>query len=91
VERCKKHALPISLPKTHFGRRVRLLGGFRSDEGYEPDPARVQALKEMPEPSNRKELMSQMFLLRYFEQHSPGLQIELGPLNALTSAKTPWR
>ena len=83
--------IPISLWKTQFGSEVRLLGGIRTLEGFKPDPKRVQALDDLPEPTTRKELMSQMFLLRFFADHSPNLQLELGPLNALTSNKSPFR
>jgi hypothetical protein len=91
VERCEQHQLPISLKKTQFGNEVKLLGGIRTKEGFKPDPRRVQALKDLPEPTSRKELLSVMFLLRFFANHSPNLQIELGPLNELTSSKTPFR
>jgi hypothetical protein len=90
VERCRTHSLPISLKKTQFGSEVRLLGGIRTLEGFKPDEKRIQALKQLPEPATRKELMSVMFLLRFFADHSPNLQIELGLLNALTSSKTPF-
>ncbi|MBS1659382.1 MAG: DDE-type integrase/transposase/recombinase [Bacteroidetes bacterium] len=91
VLRAQEHAIPLALHKTHAGKEVKLLGGIRTIHGYKPDPVRVQALKELPEPKNRKELMSSMFLLRWFAEHSPNLQIFLGPLNELTSSKTVWR
>ena len=89
VNRCDAHDIPLSLQKTEFGTELKVLGGIRTLTGFKPDPERIQALKELPEPKTKAELRSVMVLLRYFQEHSPGLQTALGPLNQLVS-KTTW-
>ena len=80
----------VNVKKFQIGPRVECLGFVRSVNGFEVSPAKLQALREVRSPTNKRELKSVLGLLRYLQRHVPQLAVLTKPLNKLTSNKLKW-
>ena len=69
---------------------VRCLGFLVSKGGIAVDPARVEALINMPDPTNIKELRSYIGAMLFYFRHVEGWALLMAPLNALTKKGVPW-
>lgn len=90
VERLEQHALQLNLSKFQVGNEVKFVGWVRNADGFVADPEKVQAIRELRDPSSRSELKSVLGGLRFLQKAVKGLGETLGPLNRLTSEKTPF-
>jgi len=54
-------------------------------EGLQPDPEKVKAVKEMPKPTSKKELMSLLGFVNYLSKFLPKLSEVAQPLREMTS------
>lgn len=61
-------------------------------EGLKPDPAKVKAVEEMPQPSRKQEVLSLLGFVNYLSRFLPRLTDVAQPLRDLTSkdAKFTW-
>ena len=57
-KRCEESKITLSDSKQQIGTEVRFAGHIVSDHGTKPDPIKVQAIKEFPEPKNVTDLRS---------------------------------
>jgi RNase H-like domain found in reverse transcriptase/Reverse transcriptase (RNA-dependent DNA polymerase)/Integrase zinc binding domain/Chromo (CHRromatin Organisation MOdifier) domain/Zinc knuckle len=58
LERLRKHKLYAKRTKCEFAvRRLKFLGHIISDKGVEMDPSRVEAIRDWPEPTSKKEIL----------------------------------
>ena len=55
-----------------------------SDEGVKPDPAKLDAIRNMPSPTSKHEILSSLGLCTYLSTYMPNLSSILQPLCELT-------
>ena len=76
----------INPGKIHVGRTVKFLGEMRSENGYSPNPALVEALLTFRKVENQSDVRAVLGMYRQVSHHVPHLAEVLAPLNALTSS-----
>ena len=66
LQRCRKVSLKLNKDKCHF--RYTTVPFFEeviSQNGVQPDPQKIKALMEMPQPNNKKELQTFLGIINY--------------------------
>ena len=82
--RFEKHGMKLAPAKLHVGcKHVKFLGHIVGVDGIRPDPAKVQALLEMPEPGNLSQLRAWLGLANYYRRFVRGMAVLVAPLTAL--------
>ena len=66
------------------GNSIPFFGHVISDQGVKPDPAKMDAIKNMPTPTSKHELLSFLDLCNYLSTYVPDLSSILQPLHQLT-------
>ena len=69
---------------------VPYLGHLLSEEGIKPDPAKVKAMRDMPEPSDKKALMRFLGVVTYVSKFIPNLSTVAAPLRDLIKKDSEW-
>ena len=93
LERLKEANLKASVKKCHFMKeKVKFLGHIVSEAGVEPDPEKVEMVKNWPVPKTVKEVRGFIGLASYYRKHCMGFAQIAKPLHDLTSknAKFVW-
>ena len=86
--RLKESGLTLNLDKTLFCQeKIPFLGFILSAEGVSPDPGRIDAILNMPEPRNRKELQSCIGVCNYYRIFSKHYAVYIDPFRKLLSEK----
>nr|AAB34006.1 pol gene product {Gypsy/Ty3-class retrotransposon Por2} [Pisaster ochraceus=starfish, testis, sperm, Peptide Transposon, 175 aa] [Pisaster ochraceus] len=70
--------------------RVEYFGHVFSSDGVSPDPKKVQAIQNVPEPQNAGEVRSFLGLVTYCGRFIPDLATISAPLRELTKDAAPW-
>ena len=70
-QRCQEHQITLSKSKQQIGTEVQFAGHIVSDKGTRPDPSKVAAIKEFPEPTNITDLRSFLGLANQFGNYAP--------------------
>ena len=66
--------LKLNPDKCEFGKsEVTFYDNVVSDQGFEPDPHKVDAIVKMPTPSNKTELFSFLGMVNYLAPYIPKL------------------
>ena len=86
-KRCHENQITLSDSKQQIGNEVRFAGHIVSDLGTRPDPMKVQAIKEFPEPKNVTDLRSFLGLANQFGDYAPDLRHAMEPLKPLLQKK----
>jgi hypothetical protein len=82
--RCRKFGISLNPKKTIFGvMEEKLLGHIVSREGVKVDPERVVAIKNMPLPTNKKEMKSFFGKIKFLRCFIPDFSQVVKPLNQL--------
>ena len=71
-------------------RSVKWMGHILSDQGLKADPARVQAITDMPVPTSVPELKRFLGMVGYISRFLPNLSEVLAPLRQLTQRSVEW-
>ena len=88
----REQSLYCKLSKCKFGmREVKYVGQLVSEEGLRPNPAKVQVLKDWPEPANRDELQCFLGLAQYFSKFICAYATISACLQALIRPKSDWK
>ena len=83
--RLKDADLKVNGAKTHlFQRRVSFLGHVVSEDGIEPDPSKIEAVRTWPRPRTLTELRSFIGLASYYRDHIRSFASVARPLHFLT-------
>jgi hypothetical protein len=91
LQRLREKQLPIKLSKCEFHKdRIAFLGYIVSTEGLAPDPKKVEAVKDWPEPTNVKEVQAALGFMNYYRKFIKGFSSIAAPLSALTKKDTPF-
>ncbi|RXN13805.1 Retrovirus-related Pol polyprotein from transposon 412 [Labeo rohita] len=92
LNRLKEYGLKLSPEKCcFFQTSVRYLGHVVSKDGVETDPAKVEALKTWPRPTNLKELRAFLGFAGYYRRFVCDYSKIVKPLTGLTEGYPPLR
>lgn len=90
-ERLRQAGLTVKLDKCKFlQKNVAYLGFVIDKEGLHPDPKKVEAIKEIPTPTNVTQLKSFLGFLNYYGKFIPNLSTMLHPLHNLLKKSVRW-
>ena len=89
MRKLQEKELPLKLSKCEFHKHeIAFLGYLISDKGLAPDPAKVKAVEEWPEPRNVKDVQSFLGLANYYRKFVENFSKIAGPLTNLTKKET---
>ena len=71
-------------------RRIEFLGHIISEEGVSPDPAKLEAILNMPDPSDITELRRLLGLINFLGRYVPNLSSVLRPVTELLEKDKEW-
>ncbi|KAI4894807.1 hypothetical protein NFI96_015293, partial [Prochilodus magdalenae] len=91
MERCRKVKLRLSLKKLQFKvAEVQFHGHILSSNGLKPDPEKVRAIVNMPNPTDAKGVQRLIGFANYLAKFMPHLSAVCEPLRRLLDIDTPW-
>ena len=93
LDRAQQVNLRLNSSKLHLRKpEVRFMGHLITSKGLEPDPDKVKAVEEIPEPTTKQELKSLLGFVNYLSKFQPKLSEVAQPLRDLTAkeAKFIW-
>jgi hypothetical protein len=91
LQRLRDASLKLKLSKCHFFvKEIQYLGYVISENGISPDPKKIEAIKKMQEPRNKKELRSFLGLCSYYRQFIHQFAALCEPLYSLTHENTKY-
>ena len=89
LNKCCEIGLKLNPDKCEFGKsEVTFYGNVVSDQGFEPDPCKVDAIVRMPAPSNKTELSSFLGMVNYLAPYIPMLSDCTATLRQLNKKNT---
>ena len=84
--------LTVKIKKCQFGRpKVPYLGHLVGGGDLEPDPGKVQAVKEYPQPETKKNVRAFLGLAGYYQRFIPNFAAVTVPMTELTWKGQPHR
>lgn len=82
LQRFKKAGLILQTEKCHFLRRkIVYLGHVISEDGVQPDPDKIRAVKAFPVPKSKKNVKQFLGLVNYYRRFIPNMAKIAKPLN----------
>ncbi len=91
LERCREVKLRLSLKKLQFKvAEVKFHGHILSSTGLKPDPEKVRAIMDMPNPTDTKGVQRLIGFANYLAKFMPHLSSVCEPLRRLLDKDTPW-
>lgn len=91
MERCRSVKLRLGLKKLQFKvKDVHFHGHILSAKGLKPDPDKVRAILDMPNPSDAKGVQRLIGFANYLAKFMPHLSAVCEPLRRLLDKDTPW-
>ena len=85
MERAKERQLKLNPDKIQFKlKRISFMGFKITEAGVQPEPSRVQAITEMPEPKSKLEVQRFIGMVNYLNTFCPSLAKVISPLHMLT-------
>ena len=69
---------------------VEFLGHLINKDGVQPDPAKVFAIKNMPDPQNVTELRRILGMINFLGRYIPNLSTTLRPMTELLESDKTW-
>jgi hypothetical protein len=85
LQKLREKDIPLKLSKCEFHKdSVSFLGYIVSKDGLAPDPKKVKAIKEWPEPTNVKEIQSFNGLMNFYRKFIKNFSAIAGPMTELT-------
>lgn len=91
LERIESTSLKLNKDKCVFRQnQLHFLGQVIDKSGVKPDPDKVKAIKELPEPQNVQDLKRVLGMFTYLGKYIPHLSTVGQPLYELLRSKTAW-
>ncbi|KAK2143360.1 hypothetical protein NP493_4554g00000 [Ridgeia piscesae] len=92
LERLTQVGLVLNVDKCYF-RQAELpyLGEVVTQDGVKPDPEKVQAVTDMPTPTNATELQRVLGMVTYLGRYIPNLSARTAPLRSLLGKDIEWQ
>ena len=85
LNQCRRIRLKLNLDKCIFkSMSIPFFGHVISNQGVKPDPKKMDAIRNMPTPTSKHELLSFLGLCNYLSVYVPNLSSILKPLRELT-------
>ena len=92
LDRCMKAHLKLNFKKCEIlKRKVTFLGHVISAEGIEPNPAKIEVVKNHPMPKTKKQLQSFLGLVNYYRRFIRDVANISAPLNSLLRKNVRFR
>ena len=90
--RCREKNTTLNADKVKLCcNEVTFMGHLLTDEGLKPDPDKVRAILEMPEPTDVTTVRRLIGFVNYLQRFLPNLSEVCEPLRNLTHKDTSWR
>ena len=70
--------------------KVKYLGSIVSGEGFRPDPDKIKAIVDMPQPQNKQDLQRLLGMVNYPSQYIPNMSEITAPLRSLLKKQAQW-
>ena len=70
--------------------QVKYLGDIVTADGFKPDPEKIKAIIDMPEPQSKQDLQRLLGMVNYLSQYIPNMSEISAPLRALLKKNTQW-
>ena len=87
LDRAKAHNVKLKYDKLQLRvPQVKYLGAIMSKEGMKPDPTKVQAISEIPTPSDKSSVHCLLGMIYFLAPHIPDMATILAPLRELLKA-----
>jgi hypothetical protein len=91
LDRFRKAKLTLKLKKCNFMcNEITFLGHKISERGIELNPARIDAIKKYPKPTDTDEVRAMLGFFSYFRTFIPRFAIIVDPINQLLKKNTPF-
>ena len=92
LQRSREKGIKLNKEKCKFGlTEVSFFGHVLSKDGLKADKKKVEAIKNMPSPTNKGELESVLGMLNYLSAFAPMLSDMTAPLRELTRKNTVFK
>ena len=92
LERLENYGFRANLRKSFFAQsELDYLGYWITKEGIQPQPKKVEAIRRLTPPENKRQLKHFLGMVNYYRDMWRRRSHILAPLTALSSTKVPWR
>ena len=92
LQRSREKGIKLNKEKCKFGlTEISFFGHVLSKDGLKADKKKVEAIKNMPSPTNKGELESVLGMLNYLSAFAPMLSDMTAPLRELTRKNTVFK
>ena len=89
--RCRERGVALNKDKLKLRvKRVKFMGHVLTDNGLEPDPEKIEAIKEMPKPQSVEDAQCLNGFVTYLSKFMPKLSDVMEPIRRLTRKGTEW-
>ena len=91
LDRISRSGMTLRREKCEFGvHSITFLGHVVTPEGVKPDPKKITAILEMPEPTSKKEARTFMGMVNYLSKFNAKLAETGVPIYAVMGKKSEW-
>lgn len=91
MDRCREKNLKLNANKLKLRlKQVPFIGHLVTDTGLKPDPEKVKAVKEMPNPTDVAGVLRFAGFVNYLSKFIPQLSEHMEPLRQLTQREVEW-
>ena len=91
LQRCRERGIALNRDKLKLRvKRVKFMGHVLTDNGLEPDPEKIEAIKAMPKPQNVEDVQRLNGFVTYLAKFLPKLADVMEPIRRLTRKETDW-
>ncbi len=88
LDRCRERNLKLNREKCKTQRtQLTYVGHFLTADGLQPDPEKVRAVQQMPEPVDKSGVMRFMGMVQYLTKFIPNLSETVHPCEALLKVR----
>ena len=85
LDRCRTSNIKLNKDKLHWkGSEVAYMGHLIADKGLKPDPAKLEAIAQMPQPDDKNAVQRLMGMVNYLQKFARGMSNITQPLRDLT-------
>lgn len=91
LERCRERGLKLNRDKLRLRKKeVRFIGHLITADGLKPDPEKVKAVLEMPDPRDVAGIRRFIGIINYLSKCIPGLSDKCEPVRKMTVQNVEW-
>ena len=92
LERAKARNLKLNPAKLQFKlQQIKFMGHHFAEDGVTPDPAKIEAVVQFPQPTNKQALQRFLGMVNYLNTFCPNLSKTVYPLLQLTHQDAPFQ